>query len=1124
MWSREKISTWTKIHQLLAMESPLTRELSQLLFRVIKPPCVRLSELTESFEASPELHQALSEISHTLYQHQNDHKTKSPEDSYVLSPKLGDYVFFPITNILKQPSLDSQITAEVLKIMTFLIANSWSFNASDTFLDQISPVIILLCVSHVDSITPDCILAALDTLVRAFPRDFLKSDPKRLSYLGDVTNSLLGLLSQLGTPLTLELNTTAESVFRTLEWLYSTRVSAEQTSLVFPGLVSKTVNFQLTTRNVKVPTVVAELECMSMFILKVFGDHTLDIQLKEAKVSSALLLKYLLNSSRKALVEPVVASDNKHRTSAWLTATSKQLKLSLLAYFKHLLLSPSSRSRSTHNLSMREAIIDFCSKVTLTCFLGLYTEVVPALLDILATLICISSREDAIAITREARQIYLTLPIRFAKLSLSMVIRKLEEMVADQVGPVIQSGNSEKASLVLSALEFQLDLASHLSELFPIEGSSLGRLKGLIASVISQELFKSTLEGEKDTEGQDLADLLTRKDRDNTLDNIQLPTTIDAKKLTKFKTTEKEKGFIMATLDLRNLSVETIVTGEEKLPIVFGRFLSKEIELRIGDIFRALGLESNVESLVAIIVGESSSEILESAVRLWTANQIYAGSNGGTDVVDEFLSFDEESSPDDETKYLLLERAQDLVEGARLIISENVLPTKVEGGQISYGIAIESFGILSSKMSKEDFEADVLMDYLYPILEALTFPVGSHPRAAARYSLQVIVNNHYDGSLQRLIMENSEHLLDSVSMNMCVASNLTPTLSGILLVLMKIAGRNLLEANQIQDVLSEMFIVIDTYHGYSTLVESFFLVFEEVVSIATVSNKELLKNAIQPTDYLNSTYKPWGVTSITDMLELIDEAHKQVDPYENYDPDKEVFKRKADVPFSEMPDSDDEDEEEPVPTRDEEDVWESKIPKTVYHSIMQIFIYGFQLLSHPSMRLQRQILLTMQKAYAIIAASPKSLLPILAQYWPKLLVLMAGSTTTSDHFKRADMTTATLPALELCTEIIERDEYHGRFMSQRFIDAWAFLKSRVMVFRTAETLKSTAITSERITPQVLAAYSRYLITGLVVYGKLVPDLMAYEIVKGAELIGIAPQQRLSREVENLLWVIRLENK
>lgn len=1106
------------------MESPLTRELSQLLFRVIKPPCVRLSELTEVFKTSPELYLALSEVSHTLHQHQRDHETKSPEQPYVLSPKLGDYVFFPITKILKQPSLDSQITTEVLDIMTFLIANSWSFNASETFLDQISPVIILLCGSHVGTIAVDCIVTALDTLVRAFPRDFLKNDPKRLSYLGDITNSLLGLLSLLDMPLTLDANSTAESVFRSLEWLYSTRVSAEQTSLVFPGLISKTVNFQLTAKNVKVPTVVAELECMSMFISKVFGDHTLDIQLNEAKVSSALLLKYLLDSSPKALAEPSVASENRHRTSAWLTATSKQLKLSLLAYFKHLLLSPSSRSRSTYNLSMREAIIEFCSRITLICFLALYTEVVPALLDILATLICISPREDTTVITREARQIYLTLPIRFAKLSLSMVMRKLEEMIIDQVRPVIQSGNSEKASLVLSALEFQLDLASSLSELFPTEGSSLGRLKGVVASVLSEELFKSTLQRGKVPEGQNLADLLTHKDRDNTLDNIQLPTTIDAKKLAKFKATEKEQGFIMAALDLRNLRVETIVAGEEKQPLVFGRFLSKEIEVRISDILHALGLESKVENLVATIVGESSSEILESAVNLWTANQIYAGSNGGADVVDEFLSFDEDSLPEDETKYLLLERAQDLVETARLVINDNSLPNKIEGGQISYGVAIESFGILSSKMSKEDFEADVLMDYLYPILEALTFPVGSHPRAAARYSLQTIVNNHYDGSLQRLIMENSDHLLDSISMNMCVASNLTPTLSGILLVLMKIAGRSLLETNQLQDVLSEMFIVIDTYHGYSTLVESYFLVFEEVVSIATLSNKELLQDAIQPADYLNSTYKPWGLTSITDMLELIDEAHKQVDPYENYDPSKEVFKRKADVPFSEMPDSDDEDQEDPVPTQDEEDVWDSKIPKTVYHSIMQIFVYGFQLLSHPSMRLQRQILLTMKKAYAIIAASPKSLLPILAQHWPKLLVLMAGSTTTSEHFKRADMTNATLPALELCTEIIERDEYHGRFMSQRYIDAWAFIKSRVMLFQKAETLKSTALTSQRITPQVLSAYSRFLITGLVVYGKLVPDLMAYEIVKGAELIGIAPHQRLTREVENLLWIIRLENK
>ena len=52
-----------------------------------------------------------------------------------------------------------------------------------------------------------------------------------------------------------------------------------------------------------------------------------------------------------------------------------------------------------------------------------------------------------------------------------------------------------------------------------------------------------------------------------------------------------------------------------------------------------------------------------------------------------------------------------------------------------------------------------------------------------------------------------------------------------------------------------------------------------------------------------------GMTNKDQLLELLNESNRMVDKYEGYDSNKEYFKRKADLPFSEM-DADSDDEEE----------------------------------------------------------------------------------------------------------------------------------------------------------------------------------------------------------------------
>ena len=104
---------------------------------------------------------------------------------------------------------------------------------------------------------------------------------------------------------------------------------------------------------------------------------------------------------------------------------------------------------------------------------------------------------------------------------------------------------------------------------------------------------------------------------------------------------------------------------------------------------------------------------------------------------------------------------------------------------------------------------------------------------------------YYDGSLTKLILDNLDYLVDAISMQMTVASNLTPLLPGILIILIKIAGMQLLESNQLFDIFSDIFVILDSYHGYNQLVEGFFVVFEvlvEQVKQAFIKNDRAIEN------------------------------------------------------------------------------------------------------------------------------------------------------------------------------------------------------------------------------------------------------------------------------------------
>lgn len=1170
------------------MEKDPIRDRSLGVFRDIKPICIDLlhaSTIPDESESSIEY--LLQTLSVTLY------KPLEQDDSsnYVISTSLADYIFLPLSNLLKRSSLSEGITRYILNILAYLLNYAWSHNLDEDLLDQLGPLVVFLTygtlargqsvsaaqgklVEFIESST-----RALLALMNCFPRNYfsIKDNTKRLSVLGDSTTLILEFMETLDSssePL-------IQDILYTLSRLYLTRVSSEQASFVFPGLVSKVIKFYLNTKNLHSPTVICIVSLLRELAVKVFADNTL--QLKE--IDSTVLqdtdsLRSLLDegSSHESIslsprfnIEP---SAETHRNDSWLKATSKQFKIGLLTFVKAALLGPNSKTRLAGNKKLANSFIDLISDILRKCFRSLFHELVIVTFDI-ATAIYHASTDsgeiDDPSLLLKLVKVYTFATKTELGLLYGVLMTKTEHLINSQLESALNFARDDKLSLTLNAVYVHIHLCQEIllalmkpqQSLRDLKASTLRNIATALQSSIvhpkssgslhENQAFNLTPEG-------DLAE-----EEANTLDNIVLPPQINAKNIASSnqdRSLQTSSQYVTA-LHRINYDVDTIDKDVNSLSKLL-QLYSKSSELRLQKLllFLGVGSESDLETFITVLMNNEndvctseSSKLLKASVSLWITNNLYKNSSAGdldTFDVNDFLNFepDPELEKNSEANYLLLEAAKGVFISTQAHLDKSDSHNEAGNSSICemlQSVALESLGVLSLRFDKVTYQTEVLMDYLYPLLESFAQSPESSSHLQAKVALKKIADAHYQGSLLDLILENADYLIDSLSLKFSVSSGLTPALSGILLVVLRISGVQLLQSNQLQDIIAEMFIAIDSYHGYSVLVENFFVVFQEII----LRTKEMYKQELSdlqklPSNETQSAYRPWGLLSVSDMLSLIKTNEDRVELPAGFDSQKEYFKRKPGVPFSDQVDSDDEDEienenetdseiadKEPVggQSTEEEDKWDSFVAKNIYSLVEQIFKYGCQMLNHPSTKLKIQVLRTLREAYPLLCTNYRILMPLLADYFPALLVLCVGTSSLSEHWRNQvepqHLTQLIEPSLELLDDIIAEDSKHEKFMSSRFIDVWNAFKDRSPIIsaivkkdRNFNEPKERALETSAVSARIKNLYSRILLRGLKVYERTVPDLLAHEIVRVCSVLGIDGNMDLGRDVRNHLWVLQ----
>lgn len=1217
----------------MTLPSDEVRLLSQELFSEIKPFCVELTNLallpTGAFDGdSRSLLDALAKVENTLKKHYLRHKGVQ----YRLSANIADYIFFPLSNLLQKPSLNDSIIQYILGILAFLLEHVWSFDPNPALMGQLYPLVtFLLGGANTSSQQKSKLLTAnltvefkysgilcINTIIKSLPPDFYGQSTKNLGLLGNTITVVLEVIESCTNPTSTEEIELVTLSLDTLTLLYATHITPENASHVFPGTISKLINFYTMSRSLNFKIICDILRLIRIMIVKVFSDESLQIEVRESKEMTLEDLGEMWdeddNQSDQNLQTTLVAipfdmpTNTVHRTKSWLKATSKQLKISLVILFKDLLSNANNVLKVQNKLEIQQEIIQFFKQTINNCFISLFNELIPLAFDIFSMLISVRTQrsgsrwvEDESAMVSSLSEVFTGSSIDYnkGKVLYNQVQLKLSDLINNRLSSVMVSIDSDRIRLYIISMKFQFKVLLLLSQKLSMGQEENELLITNLVGLLQNELVRSFVYGaQKKVNKKDILSILSGQKtvtttnneteqelvKENKFDEVELPPYIDATKIATINTQQQLTSSSPSTYSnniamLATTDIDKLTRVDNEIDNYFQGIFTASIESQIVELITYLGNLNNSNLSLTLIeniltqelfaISDDSELILNKSIGLWMANNLFSKVKQKNKVVDskfnidDFLVFDEDQSEVtkeytsgvidhsespmevlEDVTYMIMNSSQELIDMASeklrdpeslKVVSKQSTTNNFKVYEMAYAVAIDSLGTLSGQMTQVDFQQDFLIEYLYPLLEALTFLSTPLVQSRARISLEKIVSNHYHGSLENLIMENLDYLVDSLSLKLSVASSLSPALPGILLVILKICGVQLLLENQLLDILSEMFTLIDSYHGYASLVEGFFIVFEELIQQVKIHfARDSVKRIMNDSENI-SKYKPWGMQNVNQLLKLISDSEKVIDPYGDYDSSKEYFKRKSDKPFSEQfSDSDDEDsdneddnDEQPKETK-EEDIWTSNIPKPIYLVLEKIFNYGFRLLSHSSLSLRIRILNMLSQVYPLLCTDYKLVLPLISRHWPVLMSLAGGAsnlsvaTTELSH----ENSKFILPCLTLLTVIIEQDrEQDEAFLGRKFLEMWDFLTTRSHLFPGNNKTRGKPTSSVVIlNPKIISAYAKLVITGLDIYKRIIPDSVAFEMTtfcwKSGLLKSNSDLSNIGIETRNILWVLK----
>lgn len=1095
------------------------------MFKVLKPICLELSNLTfrDTITEDAHLWNKLNQLATFLKDvdsgkydklertnndtlDSNDNKSNNNigllnSNSTKLDPKFAEYIFIPLTKLLQSKQLSNNTINYVLSIIYYLLKLSWCNNLTldEHFAQQLFPIIDFLTGTNISlttnsptsnntSINQDVAVDIINQFIislhnQDYSHIFFQDNDRLLHHL---TNIITKLLNYLSTNLETENKLDFDyqwKIIDSLQILYTDLLSfdnGETISYILPGNVSiltKALALKGFTLNYKI---IAKIMKLFENLLKVtyndlFLETTLIEKPQETENKNEILTKSKIPHINKKLP---------HRKDNWLLATREQIKLAINNFLPNLI-----KRSNLHN-----DIAKFIESILINCEKSL-SNLLPIMVQ---NLILIQQNPNFILTTN--RNLIQLIQIEFNN-------------YVNDLNNFVQWNKINN----LKELNFICDL---------VKPNNLQTLK-LINNLM----------------------LAIHEKQTNSIN----------KKIFNNSTADSDKILVQSS----NVIVSNFgsVFNKNFKKQNFLQFIDQDLEWELSALIFKLNDFTNVDSIYNIIINNDNlmDNIWSNNDNFMTLNQqqiliLWTVSSFLPDIsndvnkqdiiedinansIDDFLNLDNENNNDDKLyKYnniasICLEYINSIMENTLSINNisrENIMTTEQE---TLICTMLWSLHKIITVMD-EQFD-DELIDYLYFIVENLASS-SMKIRELAQLCINKLANVLYDGSINELIVNNVDYLVESISQRLNLG--VTDKVTTVLMVICKMTGYEIVLS--FQDVLETIFKMLDFYHGYKDMVLQFFNFFEIIIN---EMNKLYLKgdeNIVKLSDsHLNSTsFKPWGNQTIEQLSAMLDDEFKHdnyndsdnanVDTISENEPKnfQEYFDQKLKIHEAknqkvEEIDSDDEEdietEEEDKKDVNDEVEWVSPIPVLSYRLLIKILNYGDRLLTTSSKPIRIQILKNVSLIIPMLSTQYDSLLPQVAQIWESIVQCMFD--------KDYSVVIFAANALQMMIK------YSNTFICKRFTEVWCELQENCHLLKEIHTLNGSYWRSNQlvkhinfppITKNALVSLAEMLLEGIKLTESILDETVLTEMINCC--LQVIPRELLSEKsllIGDIVWDI-----
>lgn len=900
---------------------------TQLTRQQLKPVCVEISRLALQGQQDPESAKRGQEL---LTQLNGILEDQIQYDASVLDEKIAEYVFFPLSHLLRnQDAYPIRLIETVITALRLLIQHGWKTRISKDLAQQLLLLLTFIIGGLPGKEGPqpakpeETILESYKALVALIKaagvsaKDPALTDAKIIPSFGHTVSVILDGVTDGSTP---EIQLEA---LRAISAVYTTIKQDDVLATFFPGAVSSLSRLLSPPLSTQAPrrVLIAGVNILKIILTKVLND-----------LKTRNLLRQTEKDSHGFDTEPSRDEKNEGKvlTSSWLKATVSQVKIALSTILK---------LRNHEAADVRKAMERLCI----------------ALLDE-----CHASLSNCTNMLVES----------------AMVLR--EEDNEESTGFGIPEIGDERPSFYGTSLQ---DLATIYPELMDSINmtvhnwiTSMPRVMQSSDERVKQQAIRSLLRG------QGLVSALGVESS-----NLQMSLSSALRDSIVALVLNSKTAKVLNEVDLdENLwrSSDLVQTGHELhiyRPVLLSQESQRDTRRDIATLIQNIGSPTQQTRLAAEMLSYiRDSTGVDQLSSLWLSFELLKSSFAKTADVDELFDFTDAVADS-------ASESQESVFNELYSYSVSVLDAHSDAAdEIDWrleAIALEVTAFAASRLG-QSFKPE-LIDVLYPVSTFLGSP-SAELRGHAITTLDNLAASCGYGSVSELVIDNVDYMVNSVSLRLN-QFDISPASTKVLTMMIRLTGPKLLPF--LDDVVAGIFAALDNYHGYTTFVESLFGVLSEVVEQGVKADRLLIADG--QAKVVNHKKRPPVSTGIEDTLTFLERHAKR--EKEKEEGIEEIIRGHPKEAWTSAKDEldaidarnrgEDEAEDEPPPNNDEVD-----IPKTpTYTLLTKITSLTQHYLTSPTPTLRKRLLDLLSKVSPALAPDENAFLPLVNDVWPVII-------------------------------------------------------------------------------------------------------------------------------------------